>query len=845
MPNYVPGIGPFEPDLMCIAEAPGKNEDEQMIPLVGPTGGMFNEMLNIAGMTRDEVYLTNVVKYRPPFNDMSKLGLINVDLDKCVEELWQEIDRCKPKAILVMGNYALRAILGLPMKWDQKKNSHPIMNYRGSILLAKDRKTKVIPTIHPAALFNRWESGGEESEAGLEYTYKVLIQNDITRAVEESKTRELNLPRRDLKIARSSLDLFRFLRMYEDHIKVSVDIESLNCIPACIGFAFTRHHAISVPLITRYKDHVICEMSESEMDECWNLVNGVFRKNKIVGQNFKYDEFKLSLSRFDKPALISDTLIKTRVVFPELPSKKLNVQSSLWTREPFYKEEGREFFLGKKKKKEFNPNRNYDQLFLYNAKDCAVTMEIDEEQEANLIEQQETYHVPLVDYYYNYMMKKHDFYLTMENTGFNVDHEQKKKLAKQYTEMAQEAHLKLVESIGHEINVRSFPDMYNLLYKELGFKAFKKDPTSEDAIVRLIGNHCKGPSGNAKKAILETALEERRIRNQKSKNINFVVDYDGRCKTSFNIIATETCRSSTSVLKKPVRPKKLGLAFHTISKHGRLAKDIRSMFIPDKGKVFIQADSSQAEARIVAVLSKDWTLLKAFDTIDIHRRTAALILGMTSTLDLVTPHIPSDDLIGKDSPQRFCGKKTRHAGNYKMQKGTFMITFNTDAQKFEIDMEISEWKADDMLKKFHRASPLLESVYWADIISCIQETRTLIDPYGGVRIFHGRMDDRTYGEGFANIPQRTVGHLVQKAALAVWDEVKNEDVQFISENHDSLLMQVPANNWEPYAKLLKTHMMAPIDFSTYCSLKRDFVLTIPADIEISDTNYGEMRKVKI
>lgn len=835
MPNYVPGVGPFNPDLLVVGEAPGKHEDEQKEPFVGPTGAVFNEMLAVAGEARDNVYITNVCKYRPPFNDMTKLGLIQVDLDKCVDELWEEIERCNPKAILAIGNYALRAVLGLPMKWDKKKNSHPILNYRGSILLAKDRKTKVIPTIHPAALFNRYEDG-EATDSTLEYTYKVLIQNDITRAVEESRTRELNLPNRSLSIARSSLDLFRFLLLYKGDEKVSVDIESVNCIPVCVGFAFSRNHAISVPIITRHKNNTISDMSDAEMDECWNLINGIFRTKKIIGQNFKYDEFKLTLARFDKPNLISDTLIKTRVVFPELPSKKLNVQSSLWTREPYYKEEGREQKVGK---------INWDKFFLYNAKDCAVTFEIDEEQEVNLIEQQETYNVPLVSYYYDYMMKKHDFYLTMENVGFNVDHAKKKALAKLYTEMADEAHVKLTESIGHEVNVRSFPDMYNLLYKELGFKAFKKDPTSEDSIVRLIGNHCKGPSGAAKKTILETILEERRTRNQKSKNINFVPDYDGRCKTSFNISATETCRSSTSVLKKPIRPKKVGLAFHTISKHGRLAKDIRSMFIPDKGKIFLQADSSQAEARVVAVLSKDWTLLKAFDTIDIHRRTAALILGLTSSLDLITPHIDSDDVIGKDSPERFCGKKTRHAGNYKMGKARFMLEFNTDAQKFEINMEISEWKASDMLAKFHRASPLLAINFWGDVISTIQETRTLIDPYGGVRIFHGRMDDETYKEGFANIPQRTVGHLVQKAALAVWDIVKGEDVQFISENHDSLLMQVPEKEWEPYARLLKTHMMAPIDFSRYCSLKRDFSLVIPCDVEISDTNYGELKKVKI
>jgi DNA polymerase-1 len=417
--------------------------------------------------------------------------------------------------------------------------------------------------------------------------------------------------------------------------------------------------------------------------------------------------------------------------------------------------------------------------------------------------------------------------------------------------MQKPVHARITEKVGHEVNVKSPPQMFELLYKEMKFPPYKIAPTSEDALVKLIGNHCKGKDGPEKIAILTDVLEERRIRDQKSRYINFCPDYDDRCKTSFNIIATETCRSSTSILKKPVRPKKIGLAFHTISKHGRLAKDIRSMFIPDEGKVFLQADSSQAEARVVAVLMRDFELLKAFDTIDIHRRTAALILGMTSFLDLAEGQHASD-VIGKDSSERFCGKKVRHAGNYDMKKARFMQEFNTDANKFEIDISISEWKAGVMLEQFHAASPKIKNVFHADIRAAIDGTRTLIDPYGGVRIFNGRMDESLYQEAYANIPQRTVGHLVQGAALKVNDELgdevgsvhSNRPVNWISENHDSLLMQVPANNWEPYARLLKKHMTTPISFKL-CTLSRDYELIIPCDVELGEKNYAEMQKVKL
>lgn len=836
MPKYVAGIGPFHPKLMIIGEAPGSLENATGVPFVGPSGELLDKFLHKAGISRAECYITNVVKYQPPFNDLQRLHLISDDngnpitIQESTERLWsEEIRVLKPNAILAVGDLALKATTGLT----------GILNYRGSILRSRDGDYKVIPTVHPAALFKRveWDDEKQEAKGGLPFVYSKLIQHDINRAVEESANSQFNLPDRTLSIARDSLDVYRFFQEYKSLDKVDCDIESINCVPVCVGFAFSPHHAISIPLLKQINNIELTGMSYSSLVECWRLIDENLRRLWIIGHNYKYDDFKLGLIGFRTANVYSDTLLKTRVLFPELPDKRLSTVSSLWTREPYYKEEGKEFQFGK------SP---IEQLFKYNAKDCAVGFEVDQEQEETLLEMQDTYHVPLHDYYYNYMMKKHKVYLKMENNGFRIDYERQKELRVRYEHLEAEAHAKLIQLVGHEVNVKSTPQKFFLFYKELRFPERKKQPTSEDTIVSLIAKCKSDTNGRKKKEILETVLEESRIRDQKSRNINFIPDFDKRCKTAFNISATETCRSSTSVLKRPLRPSKIGLAFHTISKHGRLAKDIRSMFIPDEGKIFIQADSSQAEARVVAVLSEDYELLEAFDRIDIHRRTAGLILGMTKELILSTEFIPKVDEIGKDAPERFCGKKTRHAGNYDMKERRFTTEFNTDAQKFGIKMGVSEWKSKQMLDLFHSASPKIRGVFHSDIRDCIDSTRCLIDPFGGVRIFNGRFDEDLYKEGYANIPQRTVAHLVQGALIKISEELGNDDsVMFISENHDSLLLQAPASNWEPYARLMKKHMQAEIDFSLYCSLKRNVKLTIPCDIEVSDTNYAEMRKVKV
>ena len=154
MPNYVPGIGSVEPKLMIIGEAPGKYEDEQGQPFVGPTGQMLNDYLFKAGIRRSDCFITNVIKYRPPFNDLKKLHLIDVDIDKSIQELWSnEINKLHPNCILAVGDFALQAVCDVS----------GILNYRGSILTARDGVTKCVPTIHPAALFTH---GVEEDTSG-------------------------------------------------------------------------------------------------------------------------------------------------------------------------------------------------------------------------------------------------------------------------------------------------------------------------------------------------------------------------------------------------------------------------------------------------------------------------------------------------------------------------------------------------------------------------------------------------------------------------------------------------------------------------------------------------------
>lgn len=133
--NAVPGKGNPTAEIMFVGEAPGRTEDLKGEPFVGAAGKKLTEMLSKNGMTRESVYITNVVKCRPPDNR------IPTDAERlsCKEYLEKEILLVNPKIICIMGNTACNSILG----------QGEITKNRGKII-KKDGRTFFL-TFHPAA----------------------------------------------------------------------------------------------------------------------------------------------------------------------------------------------------------------------------------------------------------------------------------------------------------------------------------------------------------------------------------------------------------------------------------------------------------------------------------------------------------------------------------------------------------------------------------------------------------------------------------------------------------------------------------------------------------------------
>ena len=133
--NAVPGKGNFQSDVIFVGEAPGRNEDKKGEPFIGVAGKKLSIALNEAGISRDEVYITNIVKCRPPNNRVPNTD----ERDTCKEYLKQEISIIKPKLICILGNTAFNSILG----------GSEITKFRGKVV-RKDNLLYFL-TIHPAA----------------------------------------------------------------------------------------------------------------------------------------------------------------------------------------------------------------------------------------------------------------------------------------------------------------------------------------------------------------------------------------------------------------------------------------------------------------------------------------------------------------------------------------------------------------------------------------------------------------------------------------------------------------------------------------------------------------------
>jgi uracil-DNA glycosylase family 4 len=146
----VPGVGPGDARIMIVGEAPGQNEDLQGEPFVGAAGKLLDQLLRGIGLSRGDVFITNILKCRPPGNR----DPLPAEAEACSPYLEQQLRLIKPEVVLVLGRHALARLL---------PGYESISRLHGKVVV-KDA-VSYIPVYHPAAaLYNSFLMGPLEQD---------------------------------------------------------------------------------------------------------------------------------------------------------------------------------------------------------------------------------------------------------------------------------------------------------------------------------------------------------------------------------------------------------------------------------------------------------------------------------------------------------------------------------------------------------------------------------------------------------------------------------------------------------------------------------------------------------
>ena len=418
----------------------------------------------------------------------------------------------------------------------------------------------------------------------------------------------------------------------------------------------------------------------------------------------------------------------------------------------------------------------------------------------------------LKNFYEDFVMPLYHMYWNSERLGIRIDLDVRQNLIDKYKAIQSEESTNLTKLVGHELNVESPVKVYEVLYDEL--KIPRRTNTKEDTLKNLVNNFVPNED---KKVIIKAILRMRKVNKFVSTYLKAKLDENGRIRTQVKVHGTTTGRTSTAKLKSPISIEPIGMALQTLTKHGDVGAEIRNMFVPDPGMVFVEADQSQAEARVSSLLAEDYEFLALFDKVDTHKLTATYITGKAM------------ESISKD--ERQLGKKGRHSANY-----------DVGSKRLSLFAEVSVAVATRTLNIIHKKSPNIRDVFHKDVRDHLQRDKMiLMTPFGRYRQFYEQWGDNLFKDGYAHIPQSTVSDQTKLALLNIIDRASY--FQLLLESHDGFLGQVPEDKVEEALPIIQEELEKPIDFSIG-SLKRKS-LVIPCEIAISDVSWGAMKGVKL
>lgn len=786
--------GPRSAKVVIVGESPGTTEMASGIPFSGASGELLNRMLSSVGLSRSEIFVTNICHIQPPKNEFTwfikpkpKLELLTG-----LVQLRKDLLDIKPNLVIALGAYPLQYLT----------NKVGINKWRGSILPSTlVPGLKVIGTYHPAYILRMWD-------------YKAVADFDMKRIATESQYPDIRRPQRSLILNPSREDSLELKQQLLAAEWLSVDIECSETPSgwrlSCVGFSDRADRAVTWPCDEQWQLDLIKELCESNVNKVFQ--NGTFDVTVLADHGiivpfgtFKWDTMLGHHALFTECAGGQDEMSAAQAKKKQAAlAKGLAFQVSIYTQEPFYKDDG----------KLWKETDDKEMFWRYNALDAATTREIRDVQERELADFGTTQ-------VFQHEMSLIEPLQKMMTRGVKIDLELRKKLAEDFSAQIDNLQRFLDKAAGQSVNVKSPKQMLALLYEKLNLPQKRNHKTgnptaNKDAIIEL-GQKYKHP-------ILQTILEIRQRRDFVERYLDAKIDADGRMRCSYDITGTRTGRLSS---RQSIYGS--GTNLQNIPARRPEGEAIRRMFVADPGKVLVGRDYKQAEAWIVAYLAHSESLIELFNSPDrdVHTENAARIFNKKNARLVSAGGDVTDG-------ERYLAKRVIHASNYGMGEARLVQVVNEDA--LVTGVRITYGQAQSLMEKYFFLFPEIKEVFWKGVERELRYTRTLTTPFGRKRMFFGRWEDKLLREAYAYIPQSTVGDLGTQALTNCYTSIENvvEGAELVLQVHDAIYMQCYEHDAARVAKMMEQAMAIPITLEGH-------TFVIPSDCKIG-YNWGSRPK---
>ncbi len=776
--------------IALIGESPGKNELVEGLPFVGASGEkILNPILNASGIDRYSCLIDNLVRYRPENDVFEHFEKKHPEIvEEGIKEMRELIDEYEPNVIVALGAKPLHYLTGF---------TDAISNYRGSILssIGFKKTYKVIPTFHPAYIIRN-------------YNDSVLSYFDFRRIAEEAKTPEINLPQRTLVVNPTFEEVIAFFDFLETQDVIAHDIETLrNGHISCFGYATSSDYAMCIPIV-------------GEVGPVWTIAQEaeIWRRNSIIltspklqkiVHNYMFEGYMWAYYYGIEMKNVYDTLVASHVMYPEL-SHSLAFMTSIMTREPYYKDDGK------------NPDKrtreDWTGYYLYNCKDNAVTYEIAEQTKAKIAEKglQEVF---------DEEMKNAIYAVRMALDGFKVDTKFMGEQLVENEKLRKQKKKELSELVGREINPGSTTQLKKLLYEDMALPKQWKRNQKGQLVVTTDADALNELGFKFDRPELQLILDYRKFQTNKS-FYNYLLDpRDGRAKCNYNPATQETARWSTSKLTNGI-----GRNFQN------LPKPMRRQIIADIGYLLLEIDLEQVESRFVAHYAECDRQIQIFrNHEDIHAITAAYVFNR-----------PIEEVSEKDCIERYLGKTLNHASNYGIGGAKYVKKLYKDTLKYrETPIKLTPKEGTELIEGYHSLYPEIRKVFHTWVMEEIKAklpnggiSRTLKNAFGRERHFWGRLNDvSTLHEACAYCPQSGTAMIINKVINAINDNLYDKDVRTLMHTHDGVLVQIPKIDCDWYIKEIYSYFNIPIWIKHY-------EVVMPAEISVGE-RWGKMDKYTI